>query len=168
MIRSTVPTPAMVRDWLEAVKDPEVPVISVVELGVVRDVHIHGDAVTVEITPTYTGCPAMRVMEEEIVACLHEHGVCDATVRTVFREPWTTEWMTDSAREKLRAYGIAPPRHLQVEGPGLVTLQRRSVVPCPVCGSHSTTLKSEFGSTACKALYVCVECREPFDYFKAI
>lgn len=159
-------TPTEIRGWLEAVKDPEVPVVSVVELGVVRKVLVDGDAVTVEITPTYTGCPAMKVMEEEILACLAEHGVTNARVQTVFREAWTTDWMNDEAREKLRAYGIAPPQHLG--DPGLVTLRRNVPVVCPRCGSHQTIRQSEFGSTACKALYTCRECREPFDYFKAI
>lgn len=159
-------TPADIRGWLEDVKDPEVPVVSVVELGVVRNIHVGADAVVVEITPTYTGCPAMKVMEEEILACLAAHGVTNARVHTVFREAWTTEWMTDEAREKLRAYGIAPPQHLG--GAGLVTLRRHVTVACPRCGSHQTVQQSEFGSTACKALYTCRECREPFDYFKAI
>ena len=159
-------TPSEVRQWLHAVKDPEVPVVSVVELGVVRDVLVSGETVTVEITPTYTGCPAMKVMEQEILECLSSHGVSDASVRTVFRDAWTTDWMTDDAREKLRAYGIAPPQ--RVADAGLVTLRRNANIVCPRCGSHDTQRQSEFGSTACKALYTCRECREPFDYFKAI
>lgn len=157
-----------VLEWLHEVKDPEVPVLSVVELGVVRDVLFDGDAVTVEITPTYSGCPAMHLMEEEILAALHAHGIGDARVRTVFREAWTTDWMTDEAREKLRAWGIAPPQPTGGGGEQLVPLRRRTVIPCPFCGSHETVLQSEFGSTACKAIYTCRDCRQPFDYFKAI
>lgn len=158
---------AEVREWLDEVKDPEVPAISVVELGVVRDITVEGDTVTVDITPTYSGCPAMRLMEEEIVACLRAHGVEDPQVRTVFRDAWTTDWMTDAAREKLRASGIAPPHHLGAGGEGFVQLKRNVAVACPFCGSHQTVLQSEFGSTACKALYTCRDCRQPFDYFKA-
>jgi ring-1,2-phenylacetyl-CoA epoxidase subunit PaaD len=161
-------TREQVLDWLHDVKDPEVPVLSVVELGVVRDVLIESGGVTVEITPTYSGCPAMRLMEEEILASLAAHGVSEARVHTVFREPWTTDWMTGEAREKLRAYGIAPPVHTPQDGEQLVPLRRNVAIACPFCGSHRTTLRSEFGSTACKAIYTCQECRQPFDYFKAI
>jgi ring-1,2-phenylacetyl-CoA epoxidase subunit PaaD len=157
-----------VLSWLHEVKDPEVPVISVVELGVVRDVAIDGESVTVEITPTYSGCPAMKVMEDEIVAALRSHGVKDPKVRTVFKEAWTTDWMSPAGREKLRGYGIAPPGHLAADGEGFVALRRATSVACPRCGSHQTKLQSEFGSTACKAIYTCSACREPFDYFKAI
>ena len=165
---TAAPTREQVLAWLQDVKDPEVPVVSVVELGVVRDVLFEDDGVTVEITPTYSGCPALRVMEDDILATLALHGVSDARVRTVFREPWTTEWMSDEAKEKLRVYGIAPPLHADVAGEVLVPLRRRAVIVCPFCGSHATVLKSEFGSTACKAIYACSECRQPFDYFKAI
>jgi ring-1,2-phenylacetyl-CoA epoxidase subunit PaaD len=161
-------TREQILDWLQEVKDPEVPVVSVVELGVVRDVLFEPNGVTVEITPTYSGCPAMRVMEEDIVATLAAHGVPGVTVRTVFREPWTTDWMSDTAKEKLRAYGIAPPHHTASTENVLVPIGRRRAVACPFCASQRTVLKSEFGSTACKAIYVCGDCRQPFDYFKAI
>jgi ring-1,2-phenylacetyl-CoA epoxidase subunit PaaD len=154
--------------WLEEVKDPEVPVLSVVELGVVRDVLFEGASVTVEITPTYSGCPAMRVMEDEILAALSGHGVTEPRVRTVFREPWTTDWMSDEAREKLRAYGIAPPSDSAAADGQLIPIRRRVAIPCPFCGSHRTKQESEFGSTACKAIWVCGDCRQPFDYFKPI
>jgi ring-1,2-phenylacetyl-CoA epoxidase subunit PaaD len=154
--------------WLHEVKDPEVPVLSVVELGVVRDVRVEPSGVTVEITPTYSGCPAMRVMEDDIVATLTAHGAGPVTVTTVFREPWTTDWMTDEAREKLRAFGIAPPHLVAGEHDSLVTLRRNQPVVCPFCGSAESVRKSEFGSTACKAIYACNACRQPFDYFKAI
>jgi ring-1,2-phenylacetyl-CoA epoxidase subunit PaaD len=160
-------TRQQVLSWLEEVKDPEVPVLSVVELGVVRDVHVGENGVVVDITPTYSGCPALHVMEEDITSTLRQHGVDVVEVRIVFREPWTTDWMSDEAKEKLRAYGIAPPL-AERAGDDLVPLRRRTVVPCPFCASHDTVQKSEFGSTACKAIFVCNNCRQPFDYFKAI
>ena len=153
---------------LEEVPDPEVPAISVVELGVVRDVEIDGSAITVTITPTYSGCPAMRMIEEEIVAALERHGWPGARVRTVYAPAWTTDWMSDAAREKLRAYGIAPPGRTGAEP--FVVLRRRGAarVACPYCGSSDTALRSEFGSTACKAMHYCNACRQPFEEFKAI
>lgn len=160
-------TRQQVLTWLEEVRDPEIPVLSVVELGVVRGVAIEDGHVIVEMTPTYSGCPALHVMEEDITRTLRAHGVDSVEVRIVFREPWTTAWMSDEAKEKLRAYGIAPPL-AGGEQESLVPLRRRVVVPCPFCSSHDTTQKSEFGSTACKAIFVCNDCRQPFDYFKAI
>jgi ring-1,2-phenylacetyl-CoA epoxidase subunit PaaD len=169
------PTAAAVWAALETVPDPEVPVISVVELGVVRTVAIDdGGRVTVIITPTYSGCPAMREIERDVRAALVSRG-WTAEVRTTFTPAWTTDWMTDAAREKLRAYGIAPPGSA---GPVLVPLERRgragaaapvpAAVPCPRCGSPDTALQSAFGATACKALYACRSCREPFEAFKAV
>jgi len=151
---------------LGTVPDPEVPVISVVELGIVRDVQVDGDAVTVVVTPTYSGCPAMREIEHDIVAALEAAGFARVDVRTTYAPAWTTDWITAEAREKLRAYGIAPPG--PAEGPTLVPLRRRRVVACPYCGSEHTTLRSEFGSTACKAIHFCDACRQPFEEFKAI
>lgn len=156
------------RVWaiLEAVKDPEVPVVSVVELGIVRKVTVDGRRLTVAITPTYSGCPAMREIEHDIRTALRAEGFEDIDIETVHAPAWTTEWIGADAREKLRAYGIAPPG--AVAAAPLVTLaHRRSPVPCPRCGSTNTTLQSEFGSTACKAIHVCNACREPFDEFKA-
>jgi ring-1,2-phenylacetyl-CoA epoxidase subunit PaaD len=156
---------------LDTVPDPEVPVISVVELGIVREVEIDGGAVTVVITPTYSGCPAMHEIERDVLAALRARGWEDARIRTVFAPAWTTEWMSDATREKLRAYGIAPPRAGGAE-PALVPLRRRGAprdaVPCPFCGSPDTRLQSVFGSTACKALHVCDACRQPFEEFKPI
>lgn len=151
---------------LDTVKDPEVPVLSVVELGIVRDVEFDGDAVTVVVTPTYSGCPAMQVIEDDIVAALHAAGIADARVRTVYKPAWTTDWIPDEAREKLRAYGIAPPGRAGVHAP--VQLRRRESVACPFCGSANTAPRSEFGSTACKALHFCNACLQPFEEFKAI
>jgi len=152
---------------LNEVMDPEVPVISVVELGIVRDVTVEGDSVRVTVTPTYSGCPAMRVIEDDIRSALVAAGAGDVEVKTTYSPAWTTDWIGAEAREKLRAFGIAPP------GPApatdLVTLTRRQApVACPYCGSSDTRLQSEFGSTACKAIHVCNSCRQPFDEFKAI
>ena len=150
------------------VPDPEVPVISVVELGIVREVDVEEDGgVRVTITPTYSGCPAMHEIEKDIRTALTAAGVQRVEMRTVLSPAWTTDWIGPEAREKLRAYGIAPPG--KAESGGLVTLTRaRMPVPCPWCGSRDTELRSEFGSTACKAIHVCKACRQPFDEFKAI
>jgi ring-1,2-phenylacetyl-CoA epoxidase subunit PaaD len=152
---------------LGSVMDPEVPVISVVELGVVRDAVVDGDRVTVVMTPTYSGCPAMREMEADVIRALTDAGTREVVVEVRHAPAWTTDWMGPDAREKLRAYGIAPPG--KAEQGGLITLTRRRVpVACPFCGSSDTELRSEFGSTACKAIHVCRSCRQPFDEFKAI
>lgn len=153
---------------LGTVPDPEVPVISVVELGIVRDVASADDgSVTVTITPTYSGCPAMFEIEKDIRSALAAAGVARVEVRTVLSPAWTTDWIGPDAREKLRAYGIAPPG--RAEQGGLITLTRaRAAVPCPWCGSSDTEMRSEFGSTACKAIHVCRSCRQPFDEFKPL
>ncbi|HEY2379336.1 MAG TPA: 1,2-phenylacetyl-CoA epoxidase subunit PaaD [Gemmatimonadaceae bacterium] len=154
---------------LDEVKDPEVPVLSVVELGIVRDVAVDGSAVTVTITPTYSGCPAMRVIEEEIRAALEARGLSPVRLETVFAPAWTTEWMSADAKRKLAAYGIAPPGRAREES--LVSLTRAPVVervPCPYCGSRDTEVRSEFGSTACKSIAYCRTCAQPFEAFKAI
>ncbi len=157
-----------VLEILGAVPDPEVPVISVVELGIVRDATVSADGgVEVTITPTYSGCPAMFEIERDIRTALLAAGAPRVEVRTVLSPAWTTDWIGEEAREKLRAYGIAPPGKAD-EG-GLITLtRRRANVPCPFCGSTDTQLQSEFGSTACKAIHVCRACGQPFEEFKAI
>jgi ring-1,2-phenylacetyl-CoA epoxidase subunit PaaD len=152
---------------LEQVPDPEIPVISVVELGVVREVAVDGDHVHVTMTPTYSGCPAMREMEEDVRAVLLAHGAREVTVEMALSPAWTTDWIGPDAREKLRAYGIAPPGKAEVQGLVMLTRARTPVV-CPFCGSADTRLQSEFGSTACKAIHVCNSCRQPFDEFKAL
>ncbi len=159
-------TPESAWHVLGTVMDPEVPVISVVELGIVRDVRVTPDAILVTVTPTYSGCPAMREIEADIREALLAAGAPRVDVKTVFAPAWTTDWIGPEAREKLRAYGIAPPG--RAEPQGLVTLTRARVpVACPFCGSTDTRLQSEFGSTACKAIHVCNSCRQPFDEFKA-
>lgn len=150
---------------LEHVKDPEVPVISVRELGVLRDVEVRDGKVLVTITPTYTGCPAMDVMREDIVKELHSAGIVDVEVKQALSPAWTTDWISEEGKRKLKEYGIAPPektadiRALKGEQP---------VVECPQCGSKDTVMVSPFGSTACKALWKCNECLEPFDQFKCL
>ena len=176
MTRALAPAPSaddrLERAWaaLRDVPDPEVPVISVVELGIVRDVAIDGDAVTVTVTPTYSGCPAMREIEHDIVTALGAHGFAGARVRTAFAPAWTTDWISDEGREKLRRYGIAPPGRRSADADAeLVPLTRRVArVECPFCGSPKTSMRSDFGSTACKALMYCDACRQPFELFKAI
>lgn len=147
------------RAVLQLVKDPEVPVLSIVELGIVRDVKADEatGSVTVTITPTYSGCPAMKVIEEGITAALEQAGFREIKIETVYAPAWTTDWIPEHAREKLRRFGIAPPGLVQLEPPA---------VKCPFCGSSETGLVSEFGATACKALHVCRSCRQPFERFK--
>jgi len=152
--------------WLEEVKDPEVPVLSIRELGVLRDVEVSADEVVVVMTPTYSGCPAMHAMEADVVTTLARHGVPNARVKTVYAPAWTTDWMSDEAKAKLAAYGIAPPARLQPDG--LVPLRRRAPVECPYCHSVNTIVRSEFGSTACKAILFCNGCHQPFELFKSI
>jgi ring-1,2-phenylacetyl-CoA epoxidase subunit PaaD len=151
---------------LATVMDPEVPVISVVDLGIVRDAKVVDGTVRVTVTPTYSGCPAMREIEADITSALLAAGAASVAIDVVLAPAWTTDWIGPDAREKLRAYGIAPPG--KAEPQGLVTLTRSRARPaCPFCGSSDTRLQSEFGSTACKAIHVCNGCRQPFDEFKA-
>jgi ring-1,2-phenylacetyl-CoA epoxidase subunit PaaD len=152
---------------LDDVKDPEVPVLSVVELGIVRDVRVDDDGVTVTVTPTYSGCPAMAVIERDIAAALRASGVPRVEVKTAYTPAWTTDWIPAAAREKLRAYGIAPPGPARPDAPVAIG-RRRAAVRCPYCGSTNTELRSEFGSTACKSIHVCRACAQPFEEFKAI
>ena len=158
-------TVALARAALETVLDPEVPVLSVVELGIVREVVVEGDSVTVTLTPTYSGCPAMHVIETEIRAALAAAGFGGVELKTVYAPAWTTDWISAPAREKLRAYGIAPPGSMPAQ---LVTLEGPAQrTGCPFCGSLDTSLVSEFGATACKSLYSCRSCQQPFEHFKA-
>jgi ring-1,2-phenylacetyl-CoA epoxidase subunit PaaD len=156
----------------ETVTDPELPLLSLADLGVLRDVRVERDgAVVVEITPTYTGCPAMGVMRADLVHALHRAGFADVDVRTVLSPAWTTDWITEAGRRKLAEAGIAPPGEAPVRSPGPVPLQlgptHRSA-SCPLCGSADTEELSEFGATACKALRRCRSCREPFEHVKEI
>src|SRR5438105_4981226 len=164
--RMVIASPELL-DILRRVKDPEVPVLDVVELGIVRSVERSGDSVTVEITPTYSGCPALKVIEDEIIGTLKSHGYGNVTVRTVYSPAWSTDWLSDATKEKLRNAGIAPPHAVEAEP--LILLHRAALkVECPYCGSSNTEEKSEFGSTACKAIHFCNSCRQPFDRFKSL
>ncbi|MCR8924445.1 phenylacetate-CoA oxygenase subunit PaaJ [Dasania sp. GY-MA-18] len=152
-------------DLLDEVKDPEIPVLSLWDLGVLRDVRREDDTVQVTITPTYSGCPAMDVMREDIEILLRQNGIKKFTVKTVLAPAWTTDWMTEKGRAQLRDYGIAAPNDVQCQS-GKETPEAN--VRCPHCGSSHTDRVSEFASTACKALFQCRDCSEPFDYFKNI
>jgi len=152
------------RAWEIAARvvDPEIPVLTIADLGVLREVAVHDGRVEVAITPTYSGCPAMNMIALEIELALEREGFCHPNIRTVLSPAWTTDWISEDGRRKLREYGIAPP---------LAANSRRALfgvqqVACPRCGSENTERLSEFGSTACKALWRCKSCREPFDYFK--
>jgi ring-1,2-phenylacetyl-CoA epoxidase subunit PaaD len=145
-----------------AVVDPEIPVLTIADLGVLRDVAVNDGRVEVAITPTYSGCPAMNMIALEIELALEREGFGRPKVRTVLSPAWTTDWMSDDGRRKLLEYGIAPPQ----AGSGRRALFGEQQVVCPQCGSDNTELLSEFGSTSCKALWRCKNCREPFDYFK--
>src|SRR5690349_11758849 len=144
------------------VVDPEIPVLSIVDLGVLRAVEVEGDTVRVAITPTYSGCPAMRMIELSLEAALRSAGIEKFRIETVLSPTWTTDWLNDEGRQKLRDFGIAPP----VGVASRRALFGADAVACPRCGSADTERIAEFGSTACKALYRCRQCREPFDYFK--
>ena len=153
----------IVWNLLSEIPDPEIPVISIVDLGIAREVEISGDKVIVSITPTYSGCPAMMVIEQEIISTLRTNGM-NPVIKTVYSPVWTTDWINDSAKEKLRAYGIAPPEKSSMDKNSLAVQPK--IIQCPRCKSENTELISQFGSTACKALYRCKNCLEPFDYFK--
>jgi ring-1,2-phenylacetyl-CoA epoxidase subunit PaaD len=159
------------RSVAETVTDPELPMLTLSDLGVLRDVRVDQGTVVVEITPTYTGCPAMGVMRADLVHALHRAGFADVDVRTVLSPPWSTDWITPAGRRKLHQAGIAPPGAAPLRSPGPVPLSldppRRSA-DCPLCGSPDTEEISEFGSTACKALRRCRACREPFEHLKEI
>lgn len=145
---------------LDTVPDPEIPVVSVMELGIVRSVQ--RDPPAVLITPTYTGCPATLVIEQSVRTALDDAGFADVPIKTVLSPPWTTDWITQDGRDKLKAYGIAPPPR----GSAARSLRGHELVECPRCASSHTTEVSRFGSTPCKALWQCQDCKEPFDSFK--
>lgn len=146
---------AQIQEILDEVKDPEIPVISIADLGILRDVKVEDDFVEVVITPTYTGCPAMLEIEKDINNALKKEGINDFKITTVLSPAWSTDLMTEEGKARLKEYGIAPPNPTNEED-----------IECPNCGSHNTKLVSQFGSTACKSLFKCNDCLEPFDYFK--
>lgn len=151
---------------LSEVEDPEIPIINVVEMGIVRKVNVLPEFTEVTITPTYSGCPAMKTIEEDIAEILVEKKIGPFKILTVLSPAWTTDWMTDVAKEKLRSTGIAPPEGTASDK-GLLMGKVKSV-KCPRCGSLHTEMISQFGTTACKALYKCLDCLDPFDYFKCL
>ena len=155
---------AQIWEWLDEIPDPEIPVVSVIDLGIVRDVSVTDGSVEIDVAPTYSGCPATEVIEDSIVRSLTERGLEGVAVRRVLSPPWTTDWISDAGRDKLRAYGIAPPEQTSDKR----ELLGKRPVECPRCRSSSTTLVSEFGSTACKSAWKCDDCLEPFEYFKCI
>jgi len=169
---SADPAVERAREVLEQVPDPEIPVVSIRELGILRDVRRAGDGrLEVVITPTYSGCPAMSQIAEDVAHALDAAGLAPYRIETTLTPAWTTDWITDDARDKLRAYGIAPPSGqcggaAPAERPLAFVRQPLAAPACPRCGSAHTERLAQFGSTACKALYRCVDCREPFDYFK--
>ena len=163
----TVPSPATAAIWalLDTVCDPEIPALTVTDLGIIRDVRLSDDGgVEVVITPTYSGCPAMGVIEVNIRAALQDGGFEQVKVTTVISPAWTTDWLTAAGRQKLVAFGIAPPAEASLDKQAL--LGERRTLTCPFCQSTHTEMLSQFGSTSCKALFRCLDCREPFDYFK--
>ena len=160
-------TPEQVMQRLAHIPDPEIPVISLLDLGIVREVRREGELCVVTITPTYSGCPAMYEITRMIEKALHEEGLDQVRVDTQLSPAWTTDWMSEQGRQALRGYGISPPAQRSVDISGLLRQPDAPVVACPQCGSTHTRVISQFGSTPCKALYRCISCGEPFDYFKA-
>lgn len=144
---------------LEDVQDPEIPVLNIVEMGIVREINITDEKVQISITPTYMGCPAMNMIENEMLDVLYEKGISKVKVKTVYSPAWTTDWLSDETKNKLKEYGIAPPR---------AVTDLLDKIECPFCNSNSTKLTSEFGSTACKSLHYCDACHQPFEHFKCI
>ena len=151
--------------FLEEVSDPEIPVLTIIDLGVVRSVQYDQSGCKIVITPTYSGCPAMQMIEDQIKEKLHEKGIQEVEVELTLSPAWTTDWISEEGKNKLREYGIAPPEN---EVDKSVLFAEPPTVPCPLCGSSNTRMISQFGSTACKAQYQCNQCLEPFDYFKCL
>jgi ring-1,2-phenylacetyl-CoA epoxidase subunit PaaD len=172
MLATHRPSVEDVWSWLEEVTDPEIPVVSVVDLGIVRNVSWANEdedaALIVAITPTYSGCPAMEVIADAIRIALAQHGIERVELQWKLSPAWTTDWLSEAGRTKLQGYGIAPPAHGEHPVDVSRLLQRLDPrISCPRCGSQEVALVSQFGSTPCKALYRCESCREPFDYFKS-
>lgn len=163
MVTTAVYTKEYILQLLDQVKDPEIPVVSIAEMGMLRDVIITAEACNIYLTPTYTGCPAMDMITADIYTVLEQAAIPHVHVHMVYSPAWTTDWMSDETKQKLKEFGIAAPIHSSCVS-WLDPLSHE--VPCPRCQSTQTEVISKFGSTACKALYVCKACHEPFDYFK--
>ncbi len=159
--------PEQIMAWLEQVSDPEIPVISIIDLGIVRDVSWEEEQCVIAITPTYSGCPAMQEIAADIRSVLAAHGIDNVRIESRLSPAWTTDWMSEKGHAALKGYGIAPPGQKAINISGLSRMADIPAVDCPLCGSSDTRLVSQFGSTSCKALYRCRQCGEPFDYFKA-
>jgi ring-1,2-phenylacetyl-CoA epoxidase subunit PaaD len=153
-------------DILNKVPDPEVPAISVVELGVIRNVSIDDGSVLITMTPTYSGCPALKAMEDQMVKVLSQHGIENVQFKLIYKPAWTTDWMSDETKNKLEKYGIAPPGKLTADDLIPFPLKDKTKLHCPFCHSDNTKLTSQFGSTACKSLHYCNNCNQPFEHFK--
>ena len=149
---------------LDQIKDPEIPVVSLVEMGIARDVQIDGDKVTVTITPTFAACPAMHYMREEIVRRLESLGVTNVEVRTSLNPPWTSEWIGAEVRAKLKTFGLAPPPHHD----GDLAIALMEAVECPYCGSKDTVMENSFGPTLCRSIHYCNSCHQSFERFKPL
>lgn len=158
-------TPELIRSYLEEVSDPEIPVLTIIDLGVVQQIFVEQNTWVIELTPTYSGCPAMQQIEADIISKLSEKGLANARVKHVLSPAWTTDWISEEGRHKLRLYGIAPPVN---EPDKSVLFAEAPRVTCPKCNANDTRMVSLFGSTACKAHYQCNVCLEPFDYFKCL
>jgi len=170
MIAETKISPSQIWEILAQIADPEIPVLSIVDLGIVRDINIDENNIEIFITPTYSGCPAMDVISMNIRMELMQKGFANIKITQQLSPAWTTDWMTEKGKAQLRAYGIAPPQTLSEKSQSSrinkMLFNDEVIVECPQCHSKNTKLLSQFGSTACKALYQCQDCKEPFDYFK--
>ncbi|MFT7156591.1 MAG: ring-1,2-phenylacetyl-CoA epoxidase subunit PaaD [Parvicella sp.] len=156
-----------IRTLLSSIPDPEIPVLTIDDLGVIRKAEWREDELVIVITPTYTGCPAMGQFEDDIIAKLKENGYQKCKIEVTYDPPWTTDWLSENAKQKLQDYGIAPPEEKTSDKHYLIGTEKANIT-CPQCKSTETKMISQFGSTACKALYQCQDCKEPFDYFKCL
>ncbi|RIH83118.1 putative 1,2-phenylacetyl-CoA epoxidase, subunit D [Meiothermus luteus] len=163
---TALPTTEQVWEALARIPDPEIPVVNVVEMGIVREVQVDGSRATITMTPTFSGCPALHLIREQLEQTARSLGFAEVEVKTALFPPWSTDWITPEAKERLRRYGIAPPKPTR-EGGALIALEAPPT-PCPRCGSLDTTLTSPFGPTLCKSIHVCNRCKEPFEGFKAV
>jgi ring-1,2-phenylacetyl-CoA epoxidase subunit PaaD len=150
--------------WLQEVKDPEIPVLSLVDMGIIRNIEIDGDKVEVTITPTFVGCPALDFIRDEILSALHDHGIAEATVIVSFKEPWSSDMITENGKRALKEFGLAPPMKVAlIDDIGFL-----DEVACPRCSGTNTELKTPFGPTLCRSIHYCHDCREAFEQFKPV
>ncbi len=164
---TTLPNTEQVWEALARIPDPEIPVINVVEMGIVRDVQIEGPRAIISMTPTFSGCPALHLIREQLEETTRSLGFAEVVVKTILSPPWSTDWITPEAKERLRQYGIAPPKPTAGQEGVLIQLEA-ALTRCPRCGSFNTSVKNTFGPTLCKAIHVCNDCKEPFESFKTV